>query len=171
MDKIPQNHLKFLEFVSNKIYGEGPGWWQLDLLAKEYPISLTLDEVRHMAALYKNKFFKVSTESDLKIFPIPEIRQEIENHGSFSKFLLHKKQVEKSGKIKDFLIKIIGPLIALALLVFNIWSWNQNKKITLELEILKTKIFKSDSANIKKDSIILDLKNKLILVDTIKNKH
>ena len=113
----------------------------LDLLAKEYPISLTLDEVRHMAALYKNKFFKVSTENDLKIFPIPEIKQEIENHGSFSKFLLHKKQEEKSAKIKDFLIKIIGPLLTLALLVFNIWSWNHNKKITSRIRNFENKDF------------------------------
>jgi hypothetical protein len=170
MDKIPKNHLKFLEFVSNKIYGESPGSWQLDMLAKEYSNNLSLEEVRHIAALYKNKFFNVSEESDLKIFPIPEIKQEIENHGSLTKYLLYKKHKKKGAGIKNLLVKNIGSFIALGLLIFTIWSWNQNKKITSELETMKKEKHKSDSSNIKKDSIIFDLKKQLIS-DTIKFTH
>lgn len=170
MDKIPKRDLGFLEFVSSKIYRESSGWWQLDLIANEYnsesSIEFNLEDVRQFAALYKNKYFTISPQSDLKIFPIPEIRQAIDNYGSISGLLAFKKQEERRTMIRKLLITNIGSIIALALLIFNILSWIHNNKLESEIKILKTEIHKSDSINLKKDSLIYDLKKQL-LSDTI----
>lgn len=124
MNKIPREHIEFLEFISNKIYSESPGWWPLDLIAEEYKketsINLSIEKVRQIAALYKNKFFKTSPKSDLQIFPIPEIKQEIENHKSFKKYIkelqsLSSKKTNINNIInrltKNLIIQIMGIIV------------------------------------------------------------
>jgi len=174
MNDIPKRDLGFLEFVTSKICGESSGWWQLDLLAKEYhqesSVEFNLDEVRQFAALYKNKYFSVSPKSDLQIFPLPDIRQGFELYGSLSGLLAHKKQEERKLEFKKSLIVYVPSIIALASLVFNILTCVRNDKLSIEKEFLKKELQKSDSANRKKDSIILDLKKTFVL-DTIEIKY
>ena len=174
MNLIPKKELDFLEFVSSKIYGESTGWWPLDLLAKEYQqqtsVEFNLNQVRQFSALYKNKFFIVSSETDLRIFPLPEIRQGIELYGSLSGLLAHKKQKEKKVEFKKSLIVYIPSIIALASLIFNITTCTHKDKLITELDILKKELQKSDSINRDKDSIIYDLRRKII-VDTINKNY
>lgn len=175
MNKIPKEHIEFLEFVSNKIYSESPGWWQLDLIAKEYKketsINLSIETVRHIADLYKNRFFKTSIESDLKIFPLPEIKQEIETYGSLSKYLTSLIQENKKATNKKIWITIspiaINVLILIVAVIFGVLSVISNYKADkLEAE-LETKNIELN----KKDSIIFELKKQLINNDTIEIKH
>lgn len=174
MDKIPKRDLGFLEFVSSKIYREGSGWWQLDQIVNEYnsesSIKFNLEDVRQFAALYKNKYFTVSPQSDLKIFPIPEIRQAIDNYGSISGLLAFKRQEERKVEFKKSLIVYITSIIALASLIVNISTCTHKDKLTTKIEFLKKELHKSDSTNLKKDTLIYDLKKQL-LSDPIKIKH
>lgn len=128
MEKIPKEHLVFLEFVM-KIINEGSlGWWPLDKIAKEYNkqsiIKLSLDEVRDIAALYKNILFKTTANSDLQIFPLPEIKQGIEKYGSLSKYIKKNQSSSKHPTRYNIINKIIrNPIIQLIGTIVIIYSF------------------------------------------------
>lgn len=168
MDKIPKQHIDFLEFVTKKIYAEDPGQWSLELLAEEYnekySIELKINDVRHIAALYKNKYFTTSSKSDLQIFPKSEIKQEFENHGSLSGFLRYKskrskqhKRWENAKSVAPIIISSISVVVAIIFGILNFKLNNNVKKLKTELN--------------KKDSIIFELNKQLIKNDTIKTKQ
>jgi hypothetical protein len=168
MTKIPKEHLEFLEFVMKKINEGSPGWWPLDGIAKEYNkksiIKISLDEVRDIAALYKNNLFKTSSNSDLKIFPIPEIKQGIKKHVSLLKYLhaLNHKKTKATNKQNWIIISPI--VVAVLMLLVTVYFGISNDNKTKEIRILKQEI-------INKDSIILELNNKININDTLKIKN
>jgi len=114
--------------ISNKIYGESPCWWDLDLLMNEYnkksSVILKLDDIRHIAALYKNNYFTTASNSDLKIFPIPEIKQEIEKYKSFKKFIKKHQSSSKKPNPNNIINRLArNPIIQIMSIIVTVYAF------------------------------------------------
>lgn len=166
MDKTPKDHLDFLEFVISRINAESEGWWSLDGLAEEYakvPTNrFSIDEIRHLAALYKNKYFITSSKSDFQIFPKPETKELIKDFGSLSNYIKaanrkesRRKKVDVIKSLAPIIISIISIIIAVIFGIANLRVNSKMDSLKMEIKQKDSIIFKQNNDFLKSDTIMI----------------
>jgi hypothetical protein len=160
MNDINPEHIDFLEFILKSISKEYPLGHSISRLSYLYEkeTGIKTENDIFIRDLYKDKYFTLRNNY---LISIPEIKRGIERYGSLSEFLAQRDQKNKKAK-KSKNWPVIATIILMSLsLIWNVIS--ETKKSTLN-----NKVDKLETEIIIKDSIIFELKNELIKLDTIK---
>jgi len=164
---MTEKHLNFLDFILPRLCKNYENGDVLSSLAEYYKRDtgndFVYENIKPFQDLYDGVYFNVINNLGLVVIT-PEYKVIIDSHGSLSKYLqnLNHEKTKKTNK-QNWVI-IIPILIAVLMLFATIYFGISNDSKSKEILLLKQSVK-------KKDSIILELNNKIKHIDTLKIKH
>ena len=163
---MTEKHLNFLDYLLPRL-SQCPEGEFIDSIAynyeKESAISFDYNEIAHFESLYEYKYFTFPYSINRTAIITPETKEIIYTYGSLSKYLTSlSQQNTKAIKRKNWITTspiIINVILLIVTIVFGILSIKLNNDVNALKKEITTK-----------DSIILELNNKLIIIDSLREK-
>jgi len=164
---MTEKHLNFLDYLLPRL-SKCPDGEFIDSIAYEYEkesgISFDTDEIDHFESLYEYQYFTFPYSNLNRTAKItPETKEIIDTYGSLSKYLISlSQQNTKAIKRKNWITIspiIINVILLIVTIVFGILSIKLNNDVNALKKEITTK-----------DSIILELNNKLTIIDSLREK-